>query len=49
MRGGSVWARLLGVEKTIVDGVEFVEDDGVLVAHVRPAGVERSRCGLCRR
>ncbi|MCI0689724.1 MAG: ISL3 family transposase [Sporichthyaceae bacterium] len=33
----------------MVDGVEFVEDDGVLVAHVRPAGVERSRCGLCRR
>lgn len=49
MRGGSVWAQLLGVEKTIVDEVEFDEDQEVLVAHVRPKAKERSRCGACRR
>jgi transposase len=49
VRGGSVWARLLGVEKAIVGEVELDEDDGVLVAHVRPTRSERNRCGVCRR
>ena len=49
MRGGSVWARLLGVEKTLVDEVWFDEEEQVLVASVRPKARERSRCGLCRR
>ncbi|NED98537.1 ISL3 family transposase, partial [Phytoactinopolyspora alkaliphila] len=49
MRGASVWARLLGVEKTLVDGVEFDGDLGVLVAYVRPRVGERGRCGVCRR
>ncbi|MGH3095171.1 MAG: ISL3 family transposase [Streptosporangiales bacterium] len=49
MRGGRVWARLMGVEKTVVDEVELVEDEEVLVAHVRPHRRERGRCGVCRR
>jgi transposase len=49
VRGGSVWARLLGVEKTLVDEVWFDEEEQVLVASVRPKARERSRCGLCRR
>lgn len=49
MRSASVWARLLGVEKTIVDGVEFDPDEEVLVASVRPKARERDRCGICRR
>jgi transposase len=49
VRNGRLWAGLLGVEKTTVGRVEFDEDRGLLVAHVRPARGERRRCGLCRR
>lgn len=49
MRGASVWAMLLGVEKTVVERLEFDEDAEVLVAHVRPRAKQRSRCGVCRR
>ena len=49
MRSASVWARLLGVEKTIVDEVEFDADEEILVASVRPKARERDRCGICRR
>lgn len=47
MRFPSVVARLLGVEKTIVERMEF--DDGELVVHVRPRWSERSRCLMCHR
>jgi transposase len=49
VRNARVWAGLLGVEKTIVERVEFDEDELVLVAHVRPTRGERRRCGICRR
>lgn len=49
MRYASVWARLLGVERTVVEGVEFDEDREVLVCRVRPVKAERRRCGRCRR
>ena len=49
MRNGRLWAGLLGVEKTTVGRVEFDEDRGLLIAHVRPARGERRRCGMCRR
>jgi len=49
VRNGRLWARLLGVEKTTVERVEFAEDQGLLVAHVRPARGQRRRCGVCRR
>ena len=35
MRNASVWRALLGVEKTVVEGLEFDEDRAVLVARVR--------------
>jgi transposase len=38
---------LLGVEKTVVERVEFDEDEGVVVASVRPARGQRRRCGIC--
>ena len=47
MRGVRVWARLLGVERTVVEDVEF--DGEALVVAVRPGWRERRRCGLCRR
>jgi transposase len=47
VRGVRVWARLVGVERTVVEGVEF-EDDALVVA-VRPGWRERGRCCICRR
>jgi transposase len=49
VRNGRLWAGLLGVEKTTVERVEFDEDRGLVIAHVRPARGQRRRCGLCRR
>lgn len=52
MQSRTVWRRLLGVEKTVVEDVEFEEDlDGTvgLVAHVRPTSRAASRCGRCGR
>ena len=49
MRDVSLWQGLLGVERTVVEEVEFDEDAGLLVASVRPTGRERGRCGVCGR
>ena len=49
MRDVSLWRGLLGVEKTVIERVEYDEDAQVLVAHVRPTSRQRDRCGLCRR
>lgn len=52
MQSRTVWRRLLGVEKTVVEGVEFEEElDGTvsLVASVRPTSRAASRCGKCGR
>ncbi len=39
----------LGVEKTVVEDVEFDEDEGVVVVSVRPVARQRGRCGRrCR-
>jgi len=42
-----LWARLVGVERTVVEGVEF--DGEAVVVAVRPDWRERHRCGICRR
>lgn len=49
MRNARLWARLVGVEKAVVERVVFEEDDGVVVVSVRPARGQRRRCGMCRR
>jgi transposase len=49
VRDVSLWRGLLEVEKTVIERVEYDEDAGVLVAHVRPVSRQRGRCGLCRR
>ena len=49
MRDVSLWRCLLGVEKTVIERVEFDEDVELLVAHVRPVRRECGRCGVCRR
>jgi transposase len=48
VRNASLWSSLLGVEKTVVEGVEL-GDDGVLVAQVRPSRRAGARCGRCLR
>ncbi len=47
MRGIRVWARLLGLRRTVIEDVFF--DDGQLVVAARPNWRERDRCGVCRR
>lgn len=49
MRSARLWARLLGVEGTVVEDVDFDDERGALVVAVRPGFCERGRCGLCRR
>lgn len=54
MRNASIWQRMLGVERTTVESVEFDDQDAPegelrIVAHVRPFRGERQRCGECRR
>ncbi|MGI8709890.1 MAG: ISL3 family transposase [Acidimicrobiales bacterium] len=47
MRGIRVWARLLGLRRTVIEDV-FI-DEGRLVVAARPNWLERDRCGVCRR
>ena len=49
MRNVKLWCALLGVEKTVVEDVEFDDEGEVLVVRVRPSRAAHSRCGICRR
>ncbi len=49
MRNSRVWAGLLGIEHAVIEGLEFDEDEQLLVAHVRPSRSRRGRCGRCER
>jgi transposase len=51
VQNATLWRALLGVEKTVVEDVEFDEDEQLLVAHVRPRARARARarCGRCER
>jgi len=49
VRTARLWRRLLGVEQTVIESVEFDEDDEAVVAHVRPRKGGRARCGRCGR
>ena len=48
MRNASLWRGVLGVEKTVVEELDFDPVERVLVAHVRPRRHASRRCGLCR-
>ena len=39
MRNASLWRAVLGVEKTVVEGLEFDDHEQLLIAHVRPKQV----------
>jgi len=47
VRGIRVWARLLGLQRVVVEDVRMGSEREVIVA-VRPSWRERDRCGLCR-
>ena len=47
MRSVRVWARLLGLVKAVVEGVDFDEDEQAIVVSVRPRKGARRRCGRC--
>ena len=49
MQNATLWRALLGVEKTVIEDIEFDEGEQLLVAHVRPRKRARSRCGRCGR
>ena len=48
MRNATLWRRMLGVEKTVIETMEM-DDDGVLVFSVGATGSMRHRCGRCQR
>lgn len=47
MRNTSLWRALLGVENIVIEDIEFDEDCGGVVAHVRPWRAGLGRCGGC--
>jgi len=49
VRDVSLWRALLGVEKTVIERVEFDEDAELLVVCVRPTKRQCGRCGVCGR
>jgi transposase len=49
VQNATLWRALLGIEKTVVEDIEFDEDAQLLVAHVRPRKRARGRCGRCGR
>ncbi len=48
MHGTRVWARLLRLQRAVVEDV-YCGSEGELVVAVRPGWRERDRCGVCRR
>ena len=50
MQESTLWRQLLGVEKsTIIELVEYDPVEAVVLAHVRPSGRLKPRCGVCGR
>lgn len=48
MRHRSVWKKLLGLQRAVVEDA-WLAEDGALVVSVRPTSKERDRCPHCRR
>jgi hypothetical protein len=48
VRGIRVWARLLGLQRTVVEDVR-TDSEGEVIVSVGPSWRERDRCGECRR
>jgi len=48
VRGVRVWARLIGLQRTVVENVR-IGSEGEVIVSARPSWRERDRCGVCRR
>ena len=48
MHDSSLWRALIGVENTVIEGVEYDAEARTLVVSVRPAAQRRRRCGRCQ-
>jgi transposase len=48
VRQRRVWARLLGIDRAVVEDVQIDENEALIVS-VRPKARELDRCGVCRR
>jgi hypothetical protein len=46
VRGIRVWARLLGLRRAVVEGVE-TGNEGEVIVSARVGWRERDRCGVC--
>lgn len=49
MRIKRLWQRAFGLERTVVEGIDFDESVEALVVMVRPVAKARDRCGRCGR
>lgn len=49
MRASILWRSVLGVEKVVIEGVAFDDEETGVVVSVRPTARSRGRCGQCRR
>lgn len=49
MRNTRLWQRVLGLARTVIEGVDFDEDADAVVVAVRPRKGARQRCGRCGR
>jgi len=42
VRNSRLWSGLLGIESAVLERIEYDEDEGLLVAHVRPSSLGAS-------
>jgi len=49
VREFSLWRALLGIEKAVIENIEFDQEAGSIVAHLRATARTRGRCGRCQR
>jgi len=49
VRSTTLWARLLGLVKAVVEDVAFDDDEECIVVSVRPRKATKRRCGQCGR
>jgi transposase len=49
VRSAGLWARLLDVERAVVEQVAFDDDADAIVVAVRPRKATKRRCGKCGR
>jgi transposase len=49
VQDSTLWRALIGVENTVLEGVEYDEERQVVTVRVRPAARRQNRCGRCER